>query len=274
MQQRTHTTLVGWILAAALLAGIVGVQFLGDAHQPKKSTQIFTYYSPALLRVADLGLNTATASLLWLGVIQNIATQGSMRGLANNIETINALDPKWSYPYAFGVLMIPMMAPEETQDAVMIGKDGIAKNLGDWRIPFYLASTYHLNLKDEPNATRYFAITANTPGVPEGVRVSTLNYGTRTDLRDKTRAIWVAIYNSSKDDVVREQAKNAVDHIDLVALLDQAIALYKKQYGAYPKTLDDLVRAGILPEVPVDPVGLVIGINPASGNLTFTLPKE
>ncbi len=271
--RRPYTILVWWILAVALLAGIIGAQLQSDAHQPKKSAQIFTYYSPTMLQIADLGLHTATASLLWLGVIQNIGTQGSFLGLANNIQTINALDPKWSYPYAFGVLMIPMMDQDELQNALAIGKAGVAQRLADWHIPFYLAMTYHLSLKDEQDAQLYMTTTATTPGVPDGVRISALNYGARTDLREKTKAIWTAIYDNSKDDVVRQQAKNAVEHIDIMDVLDQAIALYKKHYGVYPKTLDSLVTAGILTETPADPLGITFGID-MDGKLTYSLPKE
>ena len=264
---------VSWFLPFALLGGIIFTQVQSDTHRPTPSLRLFTTYSAPLLRVVDLGLHSATASLLWIGVIQNIGTQGSFLGLAHSIETINALDPRFSYPYAFGVLIIPMMDKEETSEALAIGKRGVAQNLNDWHIPYYLATTYHLVIKDSLEAARYFAVTAHTKGVPDGIKGVALGYATRADLREKTKAIWTALYENSDDEVVREQAKNSVLHITILELLDKAVALYRERFGVYPKTTNDILRVGILREIPTDPFGFTFSVSD-EGKIVPVFPQS
>ncbi len=256
---------------ATLFILIACVQMVSDRQKPSVPFIALQSLPAPVLSGAMLGLRSAAASLLWLQTIQYIGgTGGGLAGVGDSIERVVALDPKFSYPYAFAVLMLPSEGKEAAEQAIALGKAGIAQNLGDWRIPYYLAMTYHLTLKDTTNAALYMNIAANTPGVPEGIKLSAHNYGLRSDLREETKQIWVAIYENSADEVVRAQAQNNVEHISIMQLLDQAIAAYKKVQGTYPTNLDQLVKAGILPSIPTDPFGIRYGISP-EGVLTYQL---
>src|SRR3989344_2303514 len=91
------------------------------------------------LKIIDLGLDSAAAAYLWLGVVQNAgANPERMPGL---IATINKLDPRFSSPYAFAVLVFPDL--NLTNEALAIGKRGIELADPDWRIPYYMATNYH-----------------------------------------------------------------------------------------------------------------------------------
>ena len=96
--------------------------------------------------------------------------------------------------------------------------------------------------------------------MPAGIRATALNYGLRSDLRGKTRAIWQGIYDTSNDELVREQAGQHLEHIAILDLLDKGVAAYKARMGAYPKKIDDLVSAGILKEIPADPFNVSFSV--------------
>lgn len=246
------------LLVACMFSAVALLQYGADRHKPPRVPELLTPLPAQVLQMTNFGLHAATASLLWLNVVQTIGTPGvSFIGLAAHLDTVTRVDPLFSYPYAFAVLIIPAVDQVETPAALEIGKRGVANKLPDWRIPYYVGTTYHMVMKDQKNAAYYLRLAAETPGVPDGLRIMAYNYGTRSDLREQTKQIWLGIYENSQDEVVREQALDNVEHIEILTLLEQAMKRYKTLTGAYPKTLDALVQKGILSAIPPDPFGIV-----------------
>lgn len=249
-------------LFAALCAGIVVLQFVFDAHTLKRPSARLSLLPASVMKIVDVGLHSATASLLWVNTIQQLGTFDSpYTTFLDDIQTINALDQKFSYPYAFAILMAPTFARTQIPEVVDIAKQGIQNAAPDWRIPYYLAVTYHMIFKDRVNAVKYFAVAAGVPGAPESTKFVAAMYGSSASYREQTKQIWVSIYESSNDDIVREQAKTQIVHIEILDAVDRAIQIYKKQRGVYPKKVDDLVIAHILKEIPEDPFGFTFTID-------------
>ncbi|MBI4225167.1 MAG: hypothetical protein HY617_02460 [Candidatus Sungbacteria bacterium] len=239
-----------------VFAGIVGSQFYFDAIKSRQPRVPLLLIPAPVMRSADLGLHSATAAFFWVGVIQRFVTLSADRlnGLAAHIRIVNGLDPKFSYPYAFAALVLP--AGDHADEAVQIAKAGLEHADPDWQIPYYLAVDYHIYLKDRKNAAIYMNIAASTPGAPANVKYVAATYGNRQDLREQTRAIWVSIYENSKDEIAQQQAEAHIKHIDILDFLEKAAKLFKERTGQYPKTLDELVTQKILKAIPSDPLGL------------------
>lgn len=257
--------LVTPIIFIALFAGVVVTQLVWDQQKPAPLPYAFTHYPSTALKIADLGLNSATASLLWVNLIQEVGGMDVSRisgidTMAQAIQMINAVDPKFSYPYAFATLLIPAFDPTQTPVAINIGKQGIAAGANDWRIPYYMGVIYHIQYRDHDTAQQYFTMTAQTPGVPANIRLFALGYATTTSARKQTEDMWTATYNSSNDDIVRDQAKVNLEHLEIMDILDQAIHAYKARKGVYPKEVQDLVSAGYINQMPVDPLGATFSI--------------
>lgn len=243
-------------IGLVLCAGIIATQYSFDtlrSQQPKSPALLIP---ASVMRSTDLGLHSATAAFFWVGVIQRFAALSADRlnGLADHIRIINALDPKFSYPYAFAALVLP--AGDHAQEAIPIAKAGIEHADPDWQIPYYLAVDYHIYLKDRKNAAIYMNIAAATPGAPANVKYVATTYGNRQDLRQQTRAIWVSIYENSRDEIAQQQANAHIKHIDILDFLEKAADVFKERTGRYPKTLDELVMQKILKAIPPDPLGL------------------
>ena len=243
-------------IGIAVCAGIVGTQYAFDALRSRESAAAPLLIPAPVVRSADLGLHSATAAFFWVGLIQRFVTLAGDRlnGLAAHIRIINDIDPKFSYPYAFAALVLP--AGDRADEAISIAKRGIEQADPDWQIPYYVAVDYHIYLKDRKNASIYMNIAARTPGAPPNVKYVAATYGNRQDLRQQTRAIWVSIYENSKDEIVAKQAQNHITQIDTLDFLEQAAGQFKQQTGRYPKTLDELVTQKILKAIPPDPFGL------------------
>lgn len=244
-----------YITFLVLFASVTGVQYFSDLDRKKIPYTEPLVFQPEIVRAADMGLHNAASDLMWLTAIQYLGggETNSYEKLDDYLLLSTELDPKFAYPYAFGALLLPAFG--QVDKGIEIALKGIDNNIPDYRIPYYLASTYWLEKDDPINAAKYFDIAAHTPGAPDGIKKVAANFGSRGDKRAKTIAIWEGIYTTTKDEVVKERAQNYLIHLELLTLLDEASLQYYKINKKYPTTPQDLVDARILRAVPPDPFG-------------------
>ncbi len=249
----------------ALFGGVFGTQLIYDTKKIQAPETDFAV-SPKFLAAIDIGLHSALASYLWLFktrtelihflFLSKKDQEDGFNKFSRDINTINTLDPKYSDPYAYSVIVLPASTYSKRIEAsIEIGKRGVANADPDWQIPFYMAVTYHLDLKDSLDALRYFDIASRTPGIPNVVKVFAANYGSIPTTREQTKQIWTVIYKTTDDEATRERAQSYIVHLDIFDFLENAVKEYKTKFGMYPKDLSDLVSKKIIPEIPLDPLG-------------------
>lgn len=254
------------ILLLFLLGGVVALQFSYDRVKPAAIAAAGGGLSPAIIRMVDMGFHPAVASFLWISTMPEILDflHGKTEYLAD-LAFLNAVDPKMSYPYAFSVLTLPVLPKAALPDAVAqaqaIGEKGIANADPDWRIPYYMALNYYLELKDLKDAIWYFNLAADTPGVPSYAERFALNFGINQRDRDRVRNLWETVYQSTNDPDTKARAAAYVERLNDFDYLEAAAKAYKQQYGFYPTSTGALVAKGIIPAVPQDPFGFTFIIN-------------
>ena len=247
-----------------LFAAVIGVQIGYDITKASLPAGTESGFSPELVRLADMGFHSTVASFLWVNTmpeILDIFYNGHTEYLAD-LSYLNQVDPKLSYPYAFSVLTLPILRNLPNRDAVAIaiGKEGIANADPDWRIAYYTATDYYLDLNDEKDALYYFDIAGHTPGIPEIEQRFALNFGAIPNVRDKAIGIWTTIRDTTNDEATKERAQAYINRLEIFNYLEAAAKQYKTQFGVLPKTLDDLVAKKIIPEIPPDPFGYTFSI--------------
>ena len=249
------------LIFIALFAAVSVIQVYYDQENLKSSFNEPLVMNANIVRAADLGLDNAASDIAWLSAIQYFggAESPTFEKLNNYLTLSTDLDPHFAYPYAFGALILPSIG--KVSDGVSLAKKGIDNGVQDWRIPYYLATTYYLNLKDLPAAAKYFDMSANTPGAPDNIKAVAASFGSNTSDRARTIQIWSAIYENSNDETIRERAKNYIVHLQILDFLDQASVQYKEKYGNYPTKIDDLVTGNILKAIPADPFGLTLSVD-------------
>lgn len=240
---------------------MVSAQMFYDSAKAKAVYTEPIVFDSDVIKVADLGLHNAAADLFWLAAIQYFGGGDSTtyEKLDDYLFLATDLDPKFAYPYAFGVLILP--AFKQMDRGIEIAEKGINNKVQDWRISYYLATIYYLNKDDPGSAAKYFDMAANTPGAPDGIQKVAANFGMSKDKRDQTIKIWQGIYETSADEVVKERAKNYIIHLEIMNLLDQASEEYNKRNGKYPADINDLVTGRILTAIPPDPFGFEFSID-------------
>jgi hypothetical protein len=221
--------------------------------------------SPDFIRAVDMGFHAGVGSFLWAGTMPEILDL-VLRGGAEYLQDeryVNAVDPKLSYPYAFTVIVLPAAEhyAGRVTDALAIGGRGIENADPDWRIPYYMATDYFLELKDYQDAILYYNLAAHTLGIPDYALRFSLNFGIRSNERQKTEELWATIRDSSNDEGTKERAQAYIDRLEIFDYLDAASKMYQTKYGTIPTSTDALVAGRIIPAVPEDPFGFTFVIN-------------
>ncbi len=253
------------IALVVLLAAVVLFQFGYDVTKPETAASVSAGLSPDFIRAVDMGFHAGVGSFLWAGTMPEIidaVAYGKMEYLADE-KYVNAVDPQLAYPYAFTVLVLPAVEryAARVTDALAIGGAGIHNADPDWRIPYYMATEYFLELKDMKNALWYYNVAAHIPGIPDYALRFSLNFGIKSSERQKTKELWMTIRDSSNDLGTKARAEAYLDRLAVFDYLDAASLAYQKLYGRIPTSTDALVARGMIPVVPEDPFGFTFVIN-------------
>lgn len=256
------------VIILVLLIGLVALlQFEYDAVKIALPASTEQDVSPFMVRLLDMGFHPAVASFLWATTMPEILDLWNDKTeYFPDLAFVNAVDPRMTYPYAFSVLTLPAVPPQADPNALAqaaaIGQEGIANGDPDWRIPYYMATNEFLYMKDPTAAAEYYNMAANTPGVPQYAERFALNFGIETNQRTETEQLWETIKDSTNDPATKARAQAYIDHLEDFDYLDAASKAYKAKFGVFPTSTAELVQAGIIPSVPVDPFGFTFIINP------------
>ena len=156
-----------FLIVIFLLSIIVLLQYQYDATKTRSLPSSNSGVSPFMVKAIDMGFDPAVSSFLWATTMPEILDLfNGKTEYFNDLAFLNAVDPKMSYPYAFSVLTLPAVPkknyPDGLSEAMVIGREGLQSADPDWRISYYMATNYFLNLKDTKNALIYYNIAAQS----------------------------------------------------------------------------------------------------------------
>ena len=262
-----------------LIAAVAFAQFLYDATKVSVNASLPSLITPGTARMLDMGFHSTVASFLWVSTMPEILDLFNNKiEYVSDVVYLTAIDPKLSYPYAFSVLVLPAI-PTSTgfmagmADSIAIGQQGLQNADPDWRIPYYMATNYYLEVRDMKTAALYFDRAAHTPGIPYYAQRFAENFGNEQKDRDRTIALWETIRDTTNDPDTKARAQAYIDHLEIFNYLETAAAQYKKLYGMYPADLNQLVQKNIIPAIPPDPFGYILIIN-KDGTVSIDLSKQ
>jgi len=254
----TRKRISGTITALLLLLGIILTQRAYDAKKPRGGEADIPQFSLPLVETFDLGLHSAAAGYYWINevIFEAPTLKYGFAKFSADLQFINGLDPRFSFPYYWTVLTLPNTSyPDSVNAAIAIGERGVRDADPDWRTAFYLATLFHLYKNDKANAAMYFDIAARDPGAPFYIKRFSENYGIAPNAREQTKQVWTAIAQSNDSPDLKARAKAYISRLDMFDFLEQAVKIYKQKYGRFPLHIDDLITGNILTALPQDPFG-------------------
>jgi hypothetical protein len=276
------------LLGVALLLGLAGVWRL----QRSIDTQLAVIHqeqddlvlrSGPLLKALSLEYAPLAADLYWTRVVQyygnkHVTGQTNLELLWPLLDVTTTLDPNLIAAYHFGGMFLSDSPPRgagQPKQGIELLQRGIRENPEYWRFFEDLGFIYYFDLRDYPKAAEAFLEGSKKPGAMIWMKTFAARVSEKGESLETSKMLWNEVYSSTNDPTIK---KNAELHLQLLRAradcdeLNKIAAEYKKRTGRPPDNVGDLVKAGLLPGLVVDPVGVVYWfdlegnaqINPAS----------
>lgn len=269
-----------WLAALLIIAVAASTGFAGARLQRlaarDRSTEVELLYLPngRHLRLMSLGHAPLVADMLYLWAIQYYANYQRV-DRSRYIEhvfanVITELDPHYLDPYWLGSMILAVEAGD-LEAALRLLEKGLQKNPRQWVFP-YLAAWECYRAQQFERAAAYFDRAAAVPGAPPRLLrmragMALRGGGSREALRD-----WVEVHADPRSDAAtRAIAERQIRDLGVRADLEDlaaAIEAFRVAHGRYPRQLGELVRAGQLRELPLDPDGQAYAYDPTSGQVS------
>jgi hypothetical protein len=297
-------------IAALLLAAAIQVQASRDRTFPPPSPAADALYvtSPTALRRASGPYAALLADVYWVRAVQYYG--GAKRRLAREkvlpqpppslvavdapeygqlyplLDITTSLDPRFDMAYRFGAVFLaePFPGGAGRPDlAEQLLEKGLRERPDKWEYMEDIGFVHYWYAHDFAGAAAWFQKAGDTPGAPPWLKPLAATTLAQGGDRRSSRTIWQALFQSTDLDWLRAAASHrlrqlqALDELDLLqATLDAAA----RRTGRPVTDWRTLVRAGVLPGIPVDPEGTRYQVTPegrvqlAGGSSLLPLPVE
>ena len=174
--------------------------------------------------------------------------------VVSSLDVVTDLDPYFVDPYmlAEGLLAWDAGKPEEANRLL---SKGMKYRTFDWRLPFFVGFNHFYFLKDYETASGFIMTASRLPGSPAylatlGARLA--YYGGKS----KTALLFLEEMLAETDDVLlRSRLEMRMLALERAVAIEDALGKFKAQEGRSPEQLIELVTAGYLSELPLDPYG-------------------
>ena len=281
---RSGRALAGGVAAVVLLAAVVaGLQGMRDVWYPSVARVPNGLYvtSPAVLRRLALSFDAIVADIYWMRAIQYYGGTRLSADPNKNYDLLypllhltTSLDPHFSIAYRFGAFFLSEEHPGgagRPDLAIRLLEKAMEVYPDRWEYPHDLAFV-HYRTRDYPAAAQWFERAANKPDAPVWLRPLVAAVLATGGDSNSARLVWRSLLDSEVEFIRREAARRLMqlDAIDQIALLRQRTLLFRQRFGAPPGAWSDMIRAGLLSGIPLDPTNVPYVLDPVTGDVTLS----
>jgi hypothetical protein len=272
------------VLVLCLGAAVVTVT-RADRHRPAATLDEVLYIPSAkVLKSMSLGYSGLLADIYWTRAVQyfggkHVLGSSEYKLLAPLLDITTQLDPHLTVAYEFGSIFLTQPPPNGAGDAdaaIKLVRYGVQHNPGDWHLYYDLGFIYYLDKKDYAAAAKAFAQGSKVPHAHPFLKILAARMAERGGEIETARLLWTTTYETTHD---KEIKANAISHLralqvdEAVPQLNALLQRYLERTGHYPHDWAELVRAGYLPGIPVDPVGHPYKLAPG-GKVEVAAPAD
>jgi len=274
MKPNRKATTVAALLLVVLFAGSTLALRRVEQARGKEATleEVLYISSPKTLKRMSLGYSGLLANIYWTRAVQYFGSRVKQSTrfdlVAPLLEITTELDPHLIPAYQTGSIFLAQRIPGgagQPDKAVALLEKGIRENPEYWRLYFTLGFVHYLDRHDPKSAEEAFKKGSEVPGAMPWMKTMAARMAERADDLSTALALWQAVYDTNPDKMVRDTAIGHIRSLQAdaeIAELERRIQSYKERTGAMPTRWSDLVSAGLLPGVPLDPSGAPFKLMP------------
>lgn len=256
------------VVISLLFLGVANLQARIDAQmrfsdQPRQDLLV---QSGFLLKKLSLGYDSLLADIYWTRTVQYyggvVATHGkNLNLLWPLLDITTALDPQLIVAYRFGAVFLSEPAPRglgRADLAVELVKRGTAANPQEWRLYTDMGFLYYWFLHDYAGATSAYLTASKIPNSPYWVPIMAARMSEGGDQLGTSQLLWSQVYETTENPTIKSQALRHLKGLKALQVegdIDQITAEYQKKFGHPPASMKDLLDAGMIKRLPLDPDG-------------------
>jgi len=224
-----------------------------------------TLRSPGVIKKLSLEYAPLMGAIYWTRAVQYYGEKHRLGD--QNLELLwpllditTTLDPQLIVAYRFGSIFLSDSPPRgagEPENAVTLLNRGIAANPGFWRLYQDLGNVYYFDMKDYTKASDAFLAGSKYPGTPPWMKTMAAKIAAEGESLETSYALWQDIYETVAD---KDVHRNAGEHMLMLQALiemrkiNERADQFERKTGKQPKNMSDLVDAGLLSRLPLDPM--------------------
>jgi len=228
-----------------------------------------------LVQRAALSFEAVLADLYWIRAVQHYGRTRLSGGGAREyallhplLDVATTLDPRFDAAYRLGAVFLAEPPPGgagRPDLAIALLQKGLASVPDRWQYLQDIGFIHYWWLRDRDDAARWFQRAADVPGAPWWLRFLAAATMTEGGDRAGARALWRLVRDAAGDSWMREEAARRLAQIEALDALDRyqrTVDRFRVRTGRAPRSWQDLLAAGDLSEVPVDPTGTAYELTP------------
>ncbi len=257
---------------------------LGEKYPCFSHEELIYMPSGKFLKGAALGYDEILGDLLWIKALgyfgSHSATDQSYTWLGHILDIVTTLDPLYHPPYEFGGIALAAEAGDVDSSIALLkkGMDHVPPNHPRYYyLPFFLAFDYMYYKEDYLTAAHYLEQAAKFPQSPPYLPNLVARLYANADSPEVAVAFLQEMIQSTKQQDLKDRLLvrlYQVSHQSNLKTLNQAIDIFYQKFAKRPLSLDELVDAGIIHDIPVDPRGGAYYIDEQGRFVKNTVPAR
>jgi len=269
-----------WVAFLVLLVGAVGTQIVIDGaferFSPARSVQWVR--SPAMMRRLVLGFDSLAADIYWIRAIQyyggtklSKATNKDYDLLYPLLDIATTLDPRFNIAYRFGAILLSEdypNGPGRPDEAIALLEKGIHESPGRWEYYLDIGFVHYWWRRDARAAADWFLRGSKLPTAPNWLHPLAASVLAEGGNRTAARVLWTQLAQTAEHEWMRRTARVRLQQLDAQVVIEELQSLPNRFYdvtGRFPTGWNELVRAGLVRGIPLDPTGVAYTLDPVSG---------
>ncbi|MDE3155640.1 MAG: hypothetical protein KGN76_11090 [Acidobacteriota bacterium] len=277
-------SLLGLLAMTACFAVAVGLQGVRDRRfpPPRVHDELLYIRSGPVMRRLTAGFNTLAADVYWIRALQDYGgtklaadADKTYPLLYPLLDITTSLDPRFIIAYRFGAIFLAEpypSGPGRPDLAIDLLEKGLKAEPDQWEYMQDIGFVYYWWEHDFRQAAAWFDKASKVPGAPWFLRSLAANTLAVGGSRQASRLMWQQIYDTAGTDWLRRDAAwrlqqlSAMDQIDrLQAIVDA----WHRRTGEWPASWVALVRARVIPGIPLDPTRTAYALDPVTGRVSL-----
>jgi hypothetical protein len=261
-----------YLVAIALSLTIaIGLQVWRDRgwtpYEP--ATPVMWLRAGPAIRRASLGFETMLADIYWMRAVVYFGRQGLSKDRDKNydllypmLDLVTTLDPRFVVAYRFGAIFLsetPPNGPGRPDLAIELLERGVERTPERWEYMHDIGFVYYWHNRDFAKGAEWLERASQAPGAPLWLKSTAANMHSERGNRASARQLWQQIRESSENGSMAQIAELRLaqfDAMDAIDALNEIITRFEAAHGRLPTGWPELVAAGLLRGVPLDPAGV------------------